>query len=139
MTTQPGGSAAADRTAAMHEARRAKAEAAEKRTRRAIMALHARGEAVTFESVAEEADVSTSYLRKHEVFKPQIDGLRRTRNVPRPAPSTVPASTAASLRTKLDVVAERLRRVEAENALLRRENEALRGEVVDLRRKTRQR
>ena len=108
---------------------------------RAITALEARGLPVTWESVAEAAGVSTSYLRKHDDLSKRIRALNQASG---PVTVTSPSRAASDsvvrgLRNKVELMAERLRRYEAENASLRSENAALRGEVADLRRRFRTR
>lgn len=107
---------------------------AEARARRAIIRLEQQNKPITIASVAAAARVSTSYLYAHAALRSEI------RN--RPSPSRLSAlrpkdeqATAASLRTKLQVVRERLHEVEAQLRQALAENEVLLGELVDLRRK----
>jgi hypothetical protein len=125
------------RTHNLSKAAERRSEETLKRARSALFALHARGEPITHRRVAEEAGVSDSYLRKHPELSEQISSLAG-KYKPKPAPPSPTASTAASLRTKLTVTVERLRKVEDEARRLRQENEALRGEVLELRRRVRQ-
>lgn len=122
-----------DRLTAAAQRRSSEAEA---RARRAIMSLDGRGEPVTFATVAIEAQVSESYLYKHEALASQIR-QHAGRHRPRSSRDAEQSATAASLRTKLAVTVDRLRVVEAELAELRDENATLRGEVLDLRRRMR--
>jgi len=107
---------------------------AEVRARRAIIRLEQQNQSITIASVATAAGVSTSYLYAHPALRSAI------RNHPLSGRSTAPRpreeqATAASLRTKLQVVKERLREVETQLGHALAENENLRGELVDLRRK----
>jgi len=107
------------------------------RARRAIITLNARGEPVTFAAVAAEAKVSLSYLYKQPELAEEIRQRRSTGQPPSHpyrGPRRSPASTD-SLRTQLTVAAARLRELESEVRDLRAENEILRGEVLDLRRR----
>jgi predicted nucleic acid-binding Zn-ribbon protein len=107
------------------------------RARRAIITLNARGEPVTFTAVAAEAKVSLSYLYKQAGLASEIRQHRSAGQPPQQqhrVPGRSPASLD-SLRTQLTVAAERLRTVEREVRDLRAENETLRGEVLDLRRR----
>lgn len=100
--------------------------------RRAIMTLQARQQPITPTSVAREAGVSVSYLSSHPELREEIrasapSGRRLNK-------STSASPSAESLRTQLDVMKNRLRDQKAELARLHRENAALRGEVLELRR-----
>lgn len=107
------------------------------RSRRAIMALQARNEAVTIKSVALEASVSESYLTKNSELKAEIDNLRSQRAISRPPRSTTDPRTVATLRTQLDVAVDQLKKLTAENSRLRDENANLRGAVLEARRSRR--
>jgi hypothetical protein len=123
----------AERTAQLAAAAVRRSEEARTRSMRALTTLEARGETISYASVASEAGVSASYLRKHPELSARIAASAGSgRNIAARRASTDP--TAASLRTKLAVVTERLRSLDGDNARLRRENEALRGEVIELRR-----
>jgi septation ring formation regulator EzrA len=126
------------RTRNLSKAAERRSEETLKRARGALIALHARGEEISYRTVAEEAGVSDSYLRKHPELSAQISALAG-KFKPKAAPPSPTAATAASLRTKLTVTVERLKNVEEEARRLRQENEALRGEVLELRRRVRQR
>jgi hypothetical protein len=125
------------RTRQLHDAAAARAADSLARARRAIIALNARSAPVTFTTVAAEAKVSLSYLYKHPDLASEIR-QHRSAGQPRPRqdrnPRCSPAS-ADSLRTQLTVAAERLRTLDTEVRDLRAENEILRGEVLDLRRR----
>lgn len=104
---------------------------------RAILSLKNRGLPVSIKTVAAEARVSESYLAKNFALREQIRALADVsrRSAP-PAPS---ASTLASSRTKMLVMADRVHELEHELQGLRDENAALRGEILDLRRAARRR
>jgi hypothetical protein len=125
------------RTRQLRDAAEARAADSLARARRAIIALNARSEPVTFTAVAAEASVSLSYLYKQAGLASEIRQHRdASQSQPRGTriPGRSPAS-ADSLRTQLTVAAERLRTLEREARDLRAENETLRGEVLDLRRR----
>lgn len=121
------------RTRQLRDATAARAADSLARARRAIIALNTRGEPVTFAAVAAEAKVSLSYLYKQPRLASEI---RQHRPAGRPQPRQGrSAASADSLRTQLTVAAQRLRTLEGEVRELRAENEILRGEVLDLRRR----
>lgn len=125
------------RTRQLHDAAATRSADSLARARRAIITLTARDAAVTFAAVAAEAKVSLSYLYKQPGLASEIR-QRRSAGQPQQRPGRVsgrsPAS-ADSLRTQLIVAADRLRTLEREVRDLRTENEVLRGEVLDLRRR----
>ena len=102
------------------------------RAHRALTALAARGAAVTFASVAAEAEVSESFLHKHPELRDRVRHGRRPNGRPK-ARSSKEAASAASLRVQLDVVTERLAEAKRTINQLKQENEALRGAVSELR------
>ena len=125
------------RTRQLRDAAEARAADSLARARRAIIALNARSEPVTFTAVAAEANVSLSYLYKQPGLASEIRQYHDM-GMPRPRQPHVPGrspASADSLRTQLTVAADRLRTLEREVRDLRAENETLRGEVLDLRRR----
>lgn len=110
-----------------------RSESALTSARRALIALSNRGLPVSFRTVATEAGVSESYLRKHPALAPEIRALAA--GSPRPKPASQPRTPdVASMETKMLVMAERLRVLEAENRTLKSENETLRTEVLNAKR-----
>ena len=110
---------------------------AETSVRRALVKMRNRGTRATIGTVAAEANVSVSYLAKHEELRREVHELRRSQRLAHDASAQTGGATNESARVQLEVIRERNRIIEAENALLRRENETLRGEVLALGRKTR--
>jgi hypothetical protein len=103
---------------------------AESRARRAIMKLKSSGEQVTFVAVARVGAVSTSFLYQHDELRRSIETSRESRGpVRRPDAET---ASAESLRTKLHVALQRNRELSEEVAVLRTENETLRGRLLEL-------
>jgi hypothetical protein len=94
--------------------------------------LTSRGSAVTFASVAAEAHVSESFLYKHQELADRIRTGRRPAGQSK-ARSRQEAASAASLRVQVHVLIERLEAADLKIKALTAENEALRGEVSDLR------
>ncbi|TFD28646.1 hypothetical protein E3T27_01780 [Cryobacterium lyxosi] len=84
---------------------------------------------MTFTAVAAEAKVSLSYLYKTAALSDRITELRGNRRTTR---SQLEApSSDKSLLTKLNVVAQRVAQLEAENAQLRRENRSLLSKLMN--------
>lgn len=113
-----------------------RSEAARAAAQRAILSLSNRGLPVTIRTVAAEAGVSESYLTKQADLRDQIRTIAGTQQHTRRA-QQVSASTLAANQTKLLVMADRIRELEAETHTLRDENAALRGEILELRRANR--
>lgn len=128
-----------ERVERLRLARSARAAEALAASQRAITLLANRGDAITFQRVAREAGVSVSYLRKSAVLSDRIRGLSDQRRQMTPASRAPSDATVRGLRNKIDIMSERLRRLEDENSSLRAENAALRGEVADARRRARTR
>lgn len=129
-----------DRVERLRAARRERSDEALAESQRAITTLQARGLPVTWEAVADAAGVSTSYLRKNATLSQRIRDLRPEAPAARlPTTQATSDSAVRNLRTKVQVMSERLRRQEDELDSLRSENAVLRGEVADLRRTTRNR
>lgn len=116
----------------LRQAAAARSADAVARAHRAITSLLARETALTFAIVAAEAQVSESFLYKHTELHDRITSARRPGRRPQ-ARSEKESASAASLRIQLDVITERLAKANERNAGLVKENEALRGEVSDLR------
>lgn len=101
---------------------------------RAINALMTRGEAINFNTVAREAQVSKDFLYAQPEIASRIKELRRqgTPSIQRP---NAERPTESSLANQLAVLRRSNEELRAENAELREANTALRGEVVRLRRR----
>ncbi len=89
---------------------------------------------ITFQVIANEANVSVSYLYKYPEVKSQIAQLRSKQNS-MPVPNLVQPSSSATLRaaapttTVFSRLKERIHQLEKENSELKRKNEALAGQV----------
>jgi hypothetical protein len=86
----------------------------------ALRALDAQGELVTFQTVAQYAGVSRSWLYAQSDLRAEIDRLRAThRRAPAsPVPARQRASDASLLR-RLDAAQQRVRQLTEENRQLR--------------------
>ena len=125
------------RVARLSARSRQRSQTTEAKTRRALMSLTNRGLPISFSLVADEADVSESYLRKHPVFAPEIKRHAQQQPARRSVATPVRIPDVASMETKMGVMADRLRVLEAENKALKSENATLRAEVLSAKRAAR--
>lgn len=89
---------------------------------RAIRELDNSGDPVTFETVAQQADVSRSWLYTQSDLRHQIQRLRETtRRSPSPAIPASQRSSDESLLRRLEHANERIRHLTDENQRLRRQ------------------
>lgn len=130
--------ARARRSAVLAAAARAKSEAKTAAADRAIRALAARGEPITFQAVMREAGVSHAFLYTHSELRGRIEHLRAAANQPISATS---AANAASDPPQDTVVLALTAQITALKKQHRQEVQALRtaleqahGENLDLRR-----
>jgi hypothetical protein len=86
---------------------------------------------VTLKTVAQEAGVSESYLLKHSELRDRIRSIAGESPSPARRSSQPSASALAATRTKLVILAERLKELEADVKYLRAENAALRGRFLN--------
>lgn len=90
----------------------------------AVQALHDAGEPITFDTVAAKAGVSRAWLYNNQELRSQISELRernpRSRSTTGPVPGSQRASDASLLR-RLELAQDRIQRLTAENAVLRRD------------------
>ena len=124
-----------DRTRRLAAAAARRASETEARAWRAVMRLRSEDEPVTFRAVSSVGEVSESYLYAHTQLSAEIRRLSSTGRR-RSAVTTSEPSSADSLRTKLGIAVARVRELERRLAQVETENSLLRGEVVDLRRKS---
>lgn len=97
------------------------------RVYKAIERVQKSGAKVTFQAIANEANVSVSYLYKYPEVKSQIAELRSKQNsMPIPQLVQTSPSTSTNVISKLK---ERIHQLEKENTELKRKNEALAGQV----------
>lgn len=109
----------ADNTYHLRKTAIARHNAAIERATTALADLDRAGDAVTFTSVAETANVSRSWLHTQPALRDTITSLRT--NPPRPS-TRVPAAQRASsesLRQRLDAARHDVTRLRAENQTLR--------------------
>ncbi len=97
------------------------------RVYKALERVQKSGAKVTFQAIANEANVSVSYLYKYPEVKSQIAELRSKQNS-MPVPNLVQPSSSAST-TVISRLKERIHQLEKENSELKRKNEALAGQV----------
>lgn len=122
-----------ERVARLRAAAQRKSEDAAARAYRAIITLEARHQAVNFNTVATAADVSKDFLYSNPRLRSLIMEKRPDGRRGLSIPGGQRTSEASAL-VKLAVATEALNRVREENAQLRLENAALRGELMAARR-----
>jgi hypothetical protein len=110
----------ADNTRHVVEAARRRSQLTRSKAVQALRAMDAAGEPITFEAVAQRAQVSKSWLYAQPDLRTEIENLRATHHQ---APdSRIPArqrSSDASLRQRLEAANTRLRQLAEENRTLR--------------------
>lgn len=123
-----------ERVTRLRAAAQRKSQDAAARAHRAIITLESRRQAVNFNTVAAAGGVSKDFLYSN----PQLRSLIMEKRAFRPSPNVSAGQRAseASALVKLAVATEALNRVRQENAQLRLENAALRGELLATRRST---
>jgi hypothetical protein len=111
----------ADNTAHLVAAASRRTEQTRQRAVTAIRRMDAAGTPINFDAVARTAGVSRSWLYTQLDLRTQIERLR-ARHRPAPARVAVPdrqRATEASLLTRLEAAADRIRHLEADNRQLR--------------------
>ena len=111
----------ADNSRHLITAARDRAEQTRSRALRALRRLDDTGKPITFEAVAQEADVSRSWLYTQHDLRAEIQALRARRQPSSPTPLTPQRQRAsdASLLRRLEAATERLRQLEEDNRQLR--------------------
>jgi Family of unknown function (DUF6262) len=102
-------------------AARRRAAATHKRATSALRRMGNSGVPVTFDAVAQEAQVSRSWLYNQPELRAEIERLR-ARQSPRPPALPIPdrqRASETSLLRRLDTATERIRHLEQENQQLR--------------------
>jgi hypothetical protein len=97
------------------------------RAREALAEMHNVGSEITFQGVADRADVSRQWLYKNPELRAEIEKLRATHGGPHPIPAAQ-RSTDASLRQRNAMLLDENRRLRAENSQLKEELAKLLGE-----------
>lgn len=120
------------RIARLHQASERRSAEATARAHRAITAMSGRGERINFQSVSATAGVSKDFLYRNSDLRKRIVEARQAHPAAR-IPNPEPASDA-SLRVKLEAVADAAKSLREENRQLRAENARLQGELLRLRR-----
>jgi Family of unknown function (DUF6262) len=110
----------ADNSGHLIDAARRRSQVTEARAVAALRRMDNAGIAVSFESVAEEAGVSRSWLYTHSELRGEIERLRGRRNST--TRSLIPDRqriSDASLVRRLEVASERIRELQSDNRRLR--------------------
>ena len=111
----------ADNSHHIVSAARRRATATRRRAIAALRRIDNAGQAISFDAVAREGKVSRSWLYNQPDLRAEIERLR-ARTDPAPARQRLPdrqRASDASLRRRLEVMAERNRQLETENRQLR--------------------
>jgi hypothetical protein len=123
-----------ERVARLRAAAQRKSQDAAARAHRAIITLESRHQAVNFNTVAAGGGVSKDFLYSNPQLRSLI--IEKRRGAPSPGAPGGQRTSEASALIKLAVATKALNRVRQENAQLRLENAALRGELLATRRIT---
>ncbi len=112
----------ADNAARLAEAARQRHELTRSKAIRTLRELDQSGSPVTYQTVAQHAAVSRSWLYTQPDLRAEIQRLRNaTRPAPAPAVPALQRASEASLLKRLQAATERSRRLAEENARLRRQ------------------
>ena len=110
----------ADNSTHLIAAAQRRSKTTRQRATAALRRLDAAGQPVTFDALAREAGVSRSWLYSQPDLRAEIKRLRDQRR--RPRQDRIPdrqRASDASLRRRLEIAAERIRQLEADNQRLR--------------------
>ncbi|HYA44966.1 MAG TPA: DUF6262 family protein [Acidimicrobiales bacterium] len=118
----------ADNSAYLRLAAKERHEAALERSVTALRSLDRAGLSITFNSVAERAAVSRSWLYRQPELREAIVRCRSFKRKPGPAVPAAQRSSFASLQSRLDTAHAEITRLRAENSELRHQVERLLGE-----------
>ncbi|GLY86083.1 DUF6262 family protein [Actinoallomurus iriomotensis] len=126
------------RVEVLHAATRRRRENAEKAVQKAIREAHKTSAPITITAIAAAARVSTDFIYRHLVLRPQVEALRRSRRTAGPEPADHPDAEAAEstlVRRLTQQLATERRKHREEAAELRAALEAAHGELLILRRR----
>lgn len=112
---------------------RRRSEQTMQRAQETLTAMAARGDTVTVASLAQNADVSRSWIYTQPELLERIEQLHQ--EAPARAPGTAAASRASleSWKRRLDLAHQRIAQLRDENQQLRRSVEQLHGQLRDRR------
>ncbi|MGI5291397.1 DUF6262 family protein [Nonomuraea polychroma] len=126
------------RIQALADATRKRTENAEKAVEQALRRARSASGPVTIARIAAEAGVSTDFIYKHQVLRPQVEALRRSRAGATPTASH-PADTDAAESTLIRRLTQQLAQTRKEHreqiTELRAALEAAHGDLLVLRRR----
>lgn len=118
-------------TAILREAQQKRKQQKREQVFRAIEQMQKRGQPLTFPAIAKVAGCSVSYLYKWTELTEYIHDLQRQKTEAlNPVPEKYPGPH--SLRTLHEASKQRIRNLQAEIEELKRQNELLRGHVVEV-------
>lgn len=98
------------------------------RVREAIRALDRAGSHITFAAVAQQADVSRSWLYRQPEVRTEIDRLRQKPSSPGVSRPSAERATSQSQQHRIETLLDANRALRADNDALRRRVAALLGE-----------
>lgn len=124
-------------TNGLKKAAQAKREKAFEDVDKGIRKLLKEGQSINFSRVAEAAGVSKAWLYREPKVKERIETLRDQSKQGKKLPRKISA-TEASTKALNVTLQERIKKVEAENRDLRKQNETIYGQLVRLRELERQ-
>lgn len=124
--------AASDRTAALHEAKRADSRRKQKRVLSAVQRLTQDGSRVTFARVAREADVSTWLVYNTSELATAVRDAMQSQHDHGREPSVQPSSNVsiASVRTDLAIALNEIKSLRTERDALRKRVERVLGDEI---------
>jgi hypothetical protein len=108
----------ADNSQHVIAAARRRSQTTRRRAAAALRRMDTAGSAITFDALAREAGVSRSWLYTQTDLRAEIERLRAKQRPRRNVPDRQRASDA-SLLTRLEIAAERIRQLESDNTRLR--------------------
>ncbi|MBW4648062.1 MAG: hypothetical protein KME06_05095 [Kastovskya adunca ATA6-11-RM4] len=110
-------------------AQKKRQEALEK-VEKGIRELLKDGKPINFNTVAQTADVSKAFLYKELEIKERIEQLRQQRTKQKPEPKQ--RASDASKDTLIRTLRERIKQLESEVKMLRKQNEVAYGQVIEV-------
>jgi uncharacterized protein DUF6262 len=112
---------------------RRRSEQTMQRARETLTSMATRGHPVTVARLAQNADVSRSWIYTQPELLERIEQLRQAAPVRAPGSAAASRSSLESLKRRLDLAHQRIAQLRDENQQLRRSVEQLHGQLRDRR------